>query len=317
MIMDNEKSKDTNKKQKKSSSQKVKSNNTKKKNSSYNKDLKKEEKSLESIDKNIAELEETFDETKNNKIISETIEKTIDESTNDESKLLDDKIIHDVSESFEDDINYDENESFEKEEKYDDSKSIDTEELEIKTENDTQASDNNNANNFKKKLITFAGFIVLFIVSVFLMKYFFVSKSYIKINYSTDKKLEYIDLTNGQKMLSSQKYISDLEYTMRYDIDNFRVFKYSNKDYYKFKSSDKILVIVERHSLPTACTSSNLDMIYNNCYYKEDKFNESYYITTNGRTYKITIKNVNTLDDSRDIKTIIKYMLDSFEMTFD
>ena len=42
---------------------------------------------------------------------------------------------------------------------------------------------------------------------------------------STDKQLEYLELEGQREMIMTQNYVSDLSYTMRYDIEKFKVFK--------------------------------------------------------------------------------------------
>lgn len=173
---------------------------------------------------------------------------------------------------------------------------------------------NNGKNTIIMKVLVVFGVIILCFALVYLMNYFFVEKSYIKINMSTDKKLEHITLEGERELITTQKYVSDLNYTMRYDVNNFTVFKYKHQDIFKFKSDDKILVIVEKSGLPNSCTSGTLDMEYNNCYVKIDNYTEEYYISTNGKTYKITIKSPNTTEYISGVKTRINYMLKSFEM---
>lgn len=168
-------------------------------------------------------------------------------------------------------------------------------------------------NNIIMKILVFLGVVILCGVIIYLMNYFFVEKSYIKINISTDKKLNYITLAGKEQLITTQKYVSDLEYSMRYDVDNFTVFKYKNQDIYKLLNDEKNLIVIEKSLLPDSCTSGVLDMEYNNCYVKVDSYTEEHYISTNGKTYKITVKNSNNLKTS-DIKERMNYMLNSFEM---
>jgi len=169
-------------------------------------------------------------------------------------------------------------------------------------------------NNLIMKILVVLGVIVLSISLVYLMNYFFVEKSYIKINMSTDKKLEYVTINGKEELISTQKYVSDLNYTMRYDINKFSVFKYKLQDIYRYKDDERILVVVEKSPLPNACTQSSLDMAYNNCKVKIDNYTDEYYISTNGKTYKITIKTSNGPSYTRETKELINYMINSFEM---
>jgi len=160
------------------------------------------------------------------------------------------------------------------------------------------------------------GVVILGFIIVYLMNYFFVEKSYIKINMSTDKKLEYIKIDDKKELVTSQKYVSDLNYSMRYDIDNFTVFKYKEQDFFKLKDDEKVLIIIEKSGLPNSCKAGSLEMTYNNCYVKVDNYTEEHYISTNGKTYKITVKSSNNENYTQNLKTRIDYMLNSFEMNF-
>ena len=146
------------------------------------------------------------------------------------------------------------------------------------------------------------------------MNYFFIEHNDIKINMSTDKKVEFINIAGKDTLITSQKYVSDLNYSMRYDVNNFKVFKYHNQDFYKYKTEEKIIVIVEKAKLPSECSASENDKEYNKCTLTKDNFTEENYISLKGQTYKITIKNPNTKEYDKNIKPIIEYMLKSFEM---
>lgn len=174
-----------------------------------------------------------------------------------------------------------------------------------------------NKNEIIMKILVVLGVIVLIIAALYLMNYFFVKKSYLQINMSTDKRLEYITLEGDEELITTQKYVSDLNYTMRYDVNKFTVFKYKNQDIYKFLEDERILVVVEQSGLPSYCESSNLEMAYNNCYVKVDNYTEEFYISTNGRTYKITIKSPSTSEYEEGIKTRMDYMINTFEMIFE
>ena len=168
--------------------------------------------------------------------------------------------------------------------------------------------------NHQSKLIIFIGVIILLIISVFLMKYFFVDKSNIKENYSTDKQLVYIKLEGQDELISTQKYKSTLGYNMRYDIERFKVFKYKEQDIYKFIGNDQVLVVVEKSILPSDCNSEPLETGYNNCYKIINDNMEEYYLTSNSRTYRILVKCPNTSEYNEGVKARIKYMLGSFEI---
>lgn len=184
----------------------------------------------------------------------------------------------------------------------------------VKKSNISSPVKENKNNTIQMKILVFLGVAILFVAIVYLMNYFFVEKSYIKINISTDKKLEYIEIEGERELISTQKYVSDLNYSMRYDIDNFEVFKYKTQDIYKFINNERVLVVVEESLLPNSCSAGSLDMIYNNCYVKVDDYTEEHYISTNGKTYRITVKSPNTSEYESGVKTRINYMLSSFEI---
>ncbi len=171
-------------------------------------------------------------------------------------------------------------------------------------------------NNFITNLLIIAGVVVLCTTLIYLMKYFFIDKSYIKINMSTDKKLEYITINNKEELISTQKYVSDLNYTMRYDIDNFKVLKYRGQDIYKYKNAPRILVIVERTVLPENCMNTS-NSYYDSCIVEVDDYTEEYYISDNNKTYKITVKTPNLNDFEQNINARIDYMLKSFSIVKD
>ncbi|MBQ8902392.1 MAG: hypothetical protein IJY87_04930 [Bacilli bacterium] len=169
-------------------------------------------------------------------------------------------------------------------------------------------------NTIIMKILIFLGVVILCGIIIYLMNYFFVEKSYIKINMSTDKKLEYVMLNGKEELVTTQKYVSDLSYSMRYDVDNFMVFKYKSQDIYKYLTDEKILIIVEETMLPTTCSSGSLDMEYNNCYVKIDNYTEEHFISTNGRTYRLTVKTPNNTTLDKKLEDKINYMLSSFEI---
>ena len=169
-------------------------------------------------------------------------------------------------------------------------------------------------NTIIMKILIFLGVVILCGIIIYLMNYFFVEKSYIKINMSTDKKLEYVMLNGKEELVTTQKYVSDLSYSMRYDVDNFMVFKYKSQDIYKYLTDEKILIIVEETMLPTTCSSGSLDMEYNNCYVKIYNYTEEHFISTNGRTYRLTVKTPNNTTLDKKLEDKINYMLSSFEI---
>lgn len=171
---------------------------------------------------------------------------------------------------------------------------------------------NEKPNIFLKKLLIFIGVLVLFIIIVFIMKYFFVDKSNIGINYSTDKKLEYITLEGEKELISTQKYISELGYNMRYDVERFKVFNYKNQDIYRFIDNERVLVLVEKSSLPSDCNAEPLENGYNNCYKYIDDTMDEYYISFNNKTYRIIIKTPGGKEFQEGVKVRINYMINSF-----
>ena len=172
-------------------------------------------------------------------------------------------------------------------------------------------------NTMVMKILMVLGTILLLMAVLYFMYYFFIEKNNLKVNMSTDKQLEYITLEGEEELITTQKFVSDLEYSMRYDINNFTVFKYKQQDIYKFEEDERILIVVERSGLPNSCdASSSLDMAYNNCYVQVDNYTEEYYISTNGRTYKITVKAPNTSEYVEGIKSRMNYMINTFEMNF-
>ncbi len=171
---------------------------------------------------------------------------------------------------------------------------------------------NEKPNIFLKKLLIFIGVLVLFIIIVFIMKYFFVDKSNIGINYSTDKKLEYITLEGEKELISTQKYISELGYNMRYDVERFKVFNYKNQDIYRFVDNERVLVLVEKSSLPSDCNAEPLENGYNNCYKYIDDTMDEYYISFNNKTYRIIIKTPGGKEFQEGVKVRINYMINSF-----
>lgn len=168
-------------------------------------------------------------------------------------------------------------------------------------------------NKFVQNILVVLGVILLCIIIVYLMNYFFVEKNYIKINMSTDKKVEYITINGNDVLMTTQKYVSDLNYTMRYDIDNFKVSKYRNQDIYRYKNAEKIVLIVQRANMPESCmTSTSENSSYDSCIVKIDNYTKEYYYQKGSDSYRITVKTPNVSDYEQNINVKINYMLKSF-----
>ncbi len=188
--------------------------------------------------------------------------------------------------------------------------------------NNSQKNTNKKSTNTKKlskneiimKVLVVLGVIVLCVAIIYLMNYFFVEKNYIKINMSTDRKMEYINVGQEEVLITTQKYVSDLDYSMRYDTNAFKVFKYRNQDIFKYLDSEKVLVVVEKASLPEACSNGG-SSAYSSCVITVDNYTEERYISTNGEVYKLTIKTPSSSEYKDDIKSRISYMLGTFEST--
>ncbi len=170
------------------------------------------------------------------------------------------------------------------------------------------------SNAFVMKVLTILGVAMLCTGAVYLMNYFFVKKSDIKINMSMDKKVDYISINGKDELITTQKYISDLGYNMRYDINNFSVFKYKSQDIYKYNDEEKILVVVEKSSVPKNCKEVKNDTDYNSCEVSVDNYTNENYISYDNKTYKITIKGANVNSFESQIQSRIDYMLNSFEI---
>lgn len=174
---------------------------------------------------------------------------------------------------------------------------------------------NINRNTYIMKTLTFLGVIIFCFILIYLMYHFFVENSDIKVNMSTDKKIEYISVNNKDEMIITQKYVSDLSYSMRYDINEFRVFKHKGQDIYKNLNDERVLVAVEKSTLPSNCTKITSANEYNSCYIKSDDFTEYYYITSSDITYEIIIKTPGQSGLSSSLKANINQMLKSFNIS--
>jgi len=169
-------------------------------------------------------------------------------------------------------------------------------------------------NKFIMKMLTFLGVLVFCFIIVYLMYHFFVEKSDLKINMSTDKQMETFTINGKEELIMTQKYMSDLGYSMRYDVNLFRVFKYKNQDIYKNLKDERFLIVVERTKLPTACESSTFENEYNNCFVSVDDYTEEYYISDAAYVYKVMVKKPPQAD-SQMIKFNVNYMIKNFVMT--
>ena len=165
------------------------------------------------------------------------------------------------------------------------------------------------------KFLTFLGIVVFFIALVYLMNYFFVEKSYLQINMSTDKKLEYMTFNGKEELVPTQKYVSDLNYSMRYDVDKVTVFKYKKQDIFKFIDAEKILVVIEHSDFPSRCNVNDLENDQNNCTVRVNDYTLEYYIQSGQTVFKITIKTPNGAEEDETNQKRIDYMINSFTPT--
>ena len=167
----------------------------------------------------------------------------------------------------------------------------------------------------KKKVYTCIGVGILLIAAVYVMYFFFVQRSLLNSNYSTDKKIEYIALEGQTEKVTTQKYMSDLGYTMRYDVENFKVFKHGDQDIYSLRDNESVGVIVEKTSKPNTCHNSVLVLKFSNCFTKKDAKTDEYYIYNSDGAYKITVKTPGGFEYEEGAKKRIRYMLNSFELS--
>lgn len=184
-----------------------------------------------------------------------------------------------------------------------------------KTKKRNRSNKNNNKNVFVMKTLTVLGVIIFCFILLYLMYHFFVENSNIKVNISTDKQIEYISVNGEDEMIITQKYVSDLFYSMRYDINEFRVFKYKEQDIFKNLNDERILVAVEKSTLPSNCTEIISSNEYNSCYIRSDDFTEYYYISLDNVTYEVIIKTPGQKDLNASLKANINQMLKSFSIT--
>lgn len=175
-------------------------------------------------------------------------------------------------------------------------------------------SDDNSSKklNIYLKIVTIINVVLLCALSIYVMKYFFVDRNNIKMNYSTDKKLVYINVNDQEKLISTQKYISDVGYSMRYDIENFKVFKYKNQDIFKNIKNENVLILIERSDLSLDCNEVSEDGNYKSCNKTIDDSIKQILISSNNKSYKILVKDSGIIDSL--IKSEIDYMIKSFEV---
>jgi len=169
-------------------------------------------------------------------------------------------------------------------------------------------------NTIIMKILVFLGVVIFCFILIYLMYHFFVKESDIKINMSTDKQIEYLTIKGEEELIITQKYVSDLTYNMRYDVNSFKVFKYKDQDLFRNLNNERIVVAVEKSSAPSNCSTTTLDNEYNNCYIKVDGYTEEYYISSNNKTYKITVKTSGSEDYTEEFEARINNMLKSFEI---
>ena len=108
--------------------------------------------------------------------------------------------------------------------------------------------------SFKKKLIIFISTILLVILIAGLIYYFFFKKLDLRNNISTDKQFETIEVDGKKEQLVTQKFISGLGYSMRYDVDSYQVFKYNDSDIYKNIKDNNVGFPTLLYAIPNSCT---------------------------------------------------------------
>lgn len=174
-----------------------------------------------------------------------------------------------------------------------------------------------NDKSFKKKIILIIGTVFFLIIILCLMYYFFFKKADLQMNISTDKKFEFVYFNNEKTQFITQKYISDLGYSMRYDIENFKVFKYQDQDIYKCTTNSDVVIKVEKSTLPSACSNSPASekFTYNSCEFLNDLANEEYYLYDQEKIYKITLSLPDELKNQNNYGDITSKMLASFNIT--
>lgn len=178
--------------------------------------------------------------------------------------------------------------------------------------NDIMQNDNNIKGSTTKKIIITIGVILVLILIILLMYHFFVKKSYITCNYSTDKKIEYITLNGKQEVMTTQKYIGCTpDYTIRYDVDSFDVFKYKDEDIFKYKNNEGVAILIRETEYPTKCdTSIDIDSI--TCHITEGDDKDIYYMSKDNKNYQIIVKTPEYSELASSVNSRINYMLKTF-----
>lgn len=171
--------------------------------------------------------------------------------------------------------------------------------------------------SFKKKLIIFLGTAIFIVSLISVLYYFFVYRVNLQINISTDKQIEYIERGSEKEQITTQKFISDLNYSMRYDVTKFSVFKYQGQDVYRGLENEDVLVVVEKSKVPNNCLegTNSPNTSYNSCNILLDIETEEYYVYNNDYSYKIMIKKPTSLSTDMTYDLRINEMLKSFHIS--
>lgn len=173
-----------------------------------------------------------------------------------------------------------------------------------------------NDKSFKKKFILFVGTVLFLLIIVSLMYYFFYKKVDLQMDISTEKKFEFVYFDGEKTQFTTQKYISSLGYSMRYDIENFEVFKYKEQDVYKSITNSDVVLSVEKTEIPKVCKINivRLDSTYNNCEVAIDDGLKEYYIYDKKDVYKVLISLPPELKEKNNYGDIIEKMITTFKI---
>lgn len=170
--------------------------------------------------------------------------------------------------------------------------------------------------SFKKKLIIFISTILLVILIAGLIYYFFFKKLDLRNNISTDKQFETIEVDGKKEQLVTQKFISGLGYSMRYDVDSYQVFKYNDSDIYKNIKDNNVVISVSKAKLPDACNlEKNEKFDYSSCELINGYDNLEYYIYEKKNIYKIVVSLPQESKDVNNNEIIVNKMLNSFKIS--
>ena len=101
---------------------------------------------------------------------------------------------------------------------------------------------------------------------------------------------------------------------MRYDVRGFKVLKYKNQDVYKNLHNEKVLLVVEKSTLPSNCTEVVNENEYNNCYIQIDNYTAHHYISFKNKVYKVTVKTPGITEIEEKTKIRIDNMINSFSI---